>query len=171
MRRRRPTPMPDRAVGRGRTLPTDIPRQSAEGRGIWIEWTVRQVVSGGHAPRRIALHNSRNERRRRSHLTTTCHFCPRQRLSPVLGGRSWRTRNEKERAAGFGRSSSGSEAVPLRDDLQLLPHFLHVLLEEVLLDVHHVQLTALDVRLQDVARHVDRRARCDQERRLLPGFQ
>jgi hypothetical protein len=39
----------------------------------------------------------------------------------------------------------------------LLFDLLHVLLEEPFLDVHHVQLAPLDVRLIDVRRHVERR--------------
>src|SRR5690606_8697686 len=59
----------------------------------------------------------------------------------------------------------------LRDDLHLLPHLLHVLLEEVLLDVVHVELTALNVRLKNVAPRVDRRTGRDQERSLLAGLE
>jgi hypothetical protein len=48
--------------------------------------------------------------------------------------------------------------VRLRHRLRLLLFdLLHVLLEEQLLDLHHVQLADLDVRLADVRRHVERR--------------
>ena len=59
----------------------------------------------------------------------------------------------------------------LAHDPPILQHLLHVLLEEELLDVHHVDLAALDVGLLDVAGHIKRRSGGDEERRLLSGLQ
>src|SRR5688572_31132826 len=62
--------------------------------------------------------------------------------------------------------------VRLRDRLRLLLlDLLHVLLEEPLLDVHHVELAPLDVRLINVRRHVERRPRRDEQRALLPDLE
>lgn len=59
----------------------------------------------------------------------------------------------------------------LAHDPPILQHLLHVLLEEELLDVHHVDLAALDVGLLDIAGHIERGSRGDEERRLLAGLQ
>jgi len=52
----------------------------------------------------------------------------------------------------------------------VLPDLLHVLLEEELLDVGHVELTALDVSLFAIGGHVEGGSRRDEEGRLLPRF-
>ena len=49
----------------------------------------------------------------------------------------------------------------------LLLDLLHVLLEEELVNVHHVDLPTLDVRLLDVRHHVQRRSGRDQQRGFL----
>jgi hypothetical protein len=89
----------------------------------------------------------------------------RLRLGPDTAIKTKKTaRGTSPRAAFFiGRAFR----VRLRHRLRLLLDLLHVLLEEPLLDVHHVELTPLDVRLIDVRRHIERRARLDQQRTLL----
>lgn len=115
----------------------------------------------------------------KAHVTASVKPCPGRRStvygSRLVCGRSGPMPSRRHRlppvAPTLPLTTARSSRLRYHLLRRLLLDLLHVLLEEPLVDVHHVDLATLDIRLLDIARHIQRRPRRDQQRAFLAHFQ